>query len=76
MAKSFEILRKLLISDKLKLTLSPGMRNQARLAEKGKWVDPPELAETLDNYVADLADMNYSTSGYQGKNKGNFFSVK
>ena len=62
--QSYERLRKLLISDKLKLTLSAGMRNQARLAEKGKWIEVTELAETLDNYVADIADMNY------GKNDG------
>src|SRR6266581_3831883 len=69
-------MRKLLISDKPKLTLLPGMWNQARLAEKGKWIDHPELAETLDNYVTDIADMNYSKNGYQGKIKGKFFSVK
>ena len=74
--KSYERLRKLLISDKLKLTLSPGMWNQARLAEKGKWIDPPELAETLDNYVADVADMNYSKNSYQRKNKGKIFFRK
>jgi len=39
------------------------MKNQARLFEKGKWVDATELAENLDNYVADVADMNYSKNG-------------
>src|SRR5260370_4304578 len=52
------------------------MRNQARLAEKGKWIDPPELAETLDNYVADVADMNYSKNEFHGKYKGKKFFKK
>jgi len=58
--RKFRPLKEIINFRQIKIKLAPNMKNQARLFEKGKWVDATELAENLDNYVADVADMNYS----------------
>ena len=68
----YQRLVNLLITDQLKSRVFKGVREQVRIAEKGKWMEAPALAEILDIYVSEREEYStysYGTSNYKSGNK-------
>jgi len=71
----YERLFNLLITYRLKSTLSPDLREQARISEGGKWKFASLLAETLDIYEGEREEFNTFGGGLSGgKFKGKAFT--